>query len=160
MRVIRAGQRSATRINPPHIVHRRPLDTVPTTRRSCGWRDRGPSGRTMLLFSKYPGRCPGLRNHAPLALKEAPDSSLAFSIFARRPFRSPGFDPNPVLFFSIIFLRILLVSDGKQGSLRRRISGPTARDSLAQPNGLGLNASNSGGPTVRDPDQSPTYRSS
>ena len=33
----------------------------------------------------------------------------------------------------------------------RRLNGPTARDSLAQPNGLGLNVGESSGPTVRDP---------
>ena len=40
------------------------------------------------------------------------------------------------------------------GGMRRRIRGPTARDSLAQPNGLGWNVGESSGPTVRDPDQS------
>ena len=62
----------------------------------------------------------------------------------------------PLRFFS----RIFLVFGGKRGSVRRRISGPTARDSLAQPNGLGLNVVESSRPTVRDPDQSHTYRSS
>ena len=47
---------------------------------------------------------------------------------------------------------------GKRGSVGRRISGPTARDSFAQPNGLGLNVGESSGPTVRDPEQSDTGR--
>ena len=57
-----------------------------------------------------------------------------------------------------IDFRFFLVFSGKRGSVRRRISGPTARDSLAQSNGLGLNVGESCGPTVRDPDQSHTYR--
>ena len=55
-------------------------------------------------------------------------------------------------------IKTFLVFGGKRDSVRRRISGPTARDSLAQPNGLGLNVGESSGPTVRDPDQSHTYR--
>ena len=42
-----------------------------------------PSGRTKLLLSKDPGRCLGLRDNAPLALKEGPDFSLGFSISSK-----------------------------------------------------------------------------
>ena len=51
-----------------------------------------------------------------------------------------------------------MAGKSKAGVVRRRINGPTARDSLAQPNGLGLNVDESSGPTVRDPDQFHTYR--
>ena len=35
------------------------------------------------IVSHDPGRCPGLRDNAPLALKEGPDYSLGFSISSK-----------------------------------------------------------------------------
>ncbi len=52
--------------------------------------------------------------------------------------------------WSAVKFGIFLVFDGKRGSVRRRISGPTARDSLAQSNGLGSNVGEPSGPTARD----------
>ena len=126
------GQRSVIRINPTHTV---------------GWnQDTGqglehvklsrPFRPQDVIVSHNPGRCPGLRDNAPLALKEGRDFNLCFSIW-----RS-----------SCFFLKAM--------SKTKRINGPTARDSFAQPNGLGLIMGESSGPKVRDPDQSHTYRSS
>ena len=44
---------------------------------------RGLSGRTMLLFRTTQGGSPGLKDNAPLALKEGPDFSLGVSISSK-----------------------------------------------------------------------------
>ena len=92
------------------------------------------------IASHDPGRCPGLRNNAPLALKEVPDFSLGFSVSSK--VRVSIED------------RVHYIHGEPEKNLMAFSRGPTARDSLAQPNGLGLNVGESSGPTVRDPDQS------
>ena len=85
----RAGQRSAIRINPTHTVHRSPLDTAPTMNQDGG-QGLG-DGEIIAAFQAARRYCfprsqassPGLRDNAPLALKECPDYSLGFSISSK-----------------------------------------------------------------------------